>query len=67
MLRILIISTALGKKVYQIDYGTPICIMEQQNSLLYNSCILSFLENVIYFHLYHTMAHTYVATIYIWL
>ena len=46
MLRILIISTALGKKVYQIDYGTPICIMEQQNSLLYNSCILSFLENV---------------------
>ena len=27
------------KKVRQIDYRTPICFMEQQNSLLYNSCI----------------------------
>ena len=49
-------------KIKKAVPNRPICIMEQQNSLLYNSCTcimmyITFLENVICFHLNHTRAH----------
>ena len=46
-----------AKSIMEHQY---VCNMEQQNSLLYNSCMyITFLENIICFYLYHTSAHAY--------